>query len=59
MKIRLLENCILKDDEMFFAEQNILEITSGEKIVYYDILDKRINNYEVIITDKTKIKEIM
>lgn len=55
MKIRLLKNCILKDNELVFKEQEILEISYDNKIVYYDMLDKRINSYEVIITDDTKI----
>lgn len=55
MKIRLLKNCVLKDNELVFKEQEILEISYDNKIIYYDMLDKRINSYEVIITDDTKI----
>lgn len=55
MKMRLLKNCILKDNELIFTEQEILEISYDDKIIYYDMLDKRINSYEVIITDNTKI----
>ena len=65
MKIILIENCILEDDEIKYNNQNVLEITyddystDEEKVVYYDIIDKRINTYNVIITDKTKITKIM
>lgn len=65
MRIILIENCILEDDEIKYDNQNVLEITyddysiDEEKVVYYDIIDKRINTYNVIITDKTKITKIM
>lgn len=65
MKIILIENCILEDDKIKYDNQNVLEITyddystDEEKVVYYDIIDKRINTYNVIITDKTKITKIM
>lgn len=65
MKIILIENCILEDDKIKYDNQNVLEITYNdystdeEKVVYYDIIDKRINTYNVIITDKTKITKIM
>ena len=65
MKIILIENCILEDDKIQYDNQNVLEITyddystDEEKVVYYDIIDKRINTYNVIITDKTKITKIM
>ena len=65
MKIILIENCILEDDKIQYDNQNVLEITyddystDEEKVVYYDIIDKRINTYNVITTEKTKITKIM
>ena len=65
MKIILIENCILEDDKIKYDNQNVLEITyddystDEEKVVYYDIIDKRINTYNVITTEKSKITRIM
>lgn len=65
MKIILIENCILEDNGIKYDNQNVLEITyddysiDEEKVVYYDIIDKRINTYNVITTEKTKITKIM
>lgn len=65
MKIILIENCILEDNGIQYDNQNVLEITyddysiDEEKVVYYDIIDKRINTYNVITTEKTKITKIM
>lgn len=65
MKIILIENCILEDDKIQYDNQNVLEITyddystDEEKVVYYDIIDKRINTYNVIIKEKSKITRIM
>lgn len=65
MKIILIENCILEDDKIQYDNQNVLEITyddyftDEEKVVYYDIIDKRINTYNVITTEKSKITRIM
>lgn len=60
MKIVLIENCILEDENIKYDNQNVLEITTeDEKIIYYDIIDKRINTYNVIITDKSKITKIL
>lgn len=64
MKILLIENCILRDEDIDYDNQNVLEITyiddnSKEKVMYFDINDKRINSYEVIITDDTKITKIL
>jgi len=65
MRIILIENCILEDEDIKYDNQNVLEITYNdylideEKVVYYDIIDKRINTYNVIITEKTKITKIM
>lgn len=64
MKIILIENCVLRDEDIDYDNQNVLEITYiddnfKEKVMYFDINDKRINSYEVIITDNTKITKIM
>ena len=64
MKILLIENCILRDEDIDYDNQNVLEITYiddnfKEKVMYFDINDKRINSYEVIITDDTKITKIL
>lgn len=65
MKIILIENCILEDNGIQYDNQNVLEITyddysmDEEKVVYYDIIDKRINTYNVITTKETKITKIM
>lgn len=64
MKIILIENCVLRDEDIDYDNQNVLEITYiddnfKEKVIYFDINDKRINSYEVIITDNTKITKIM
>lgn len=58
MNIRLLENVILEDDKLTYENQNVLEIKVGSKVVYYDIIDKRINTYKVVITDETNITEL-
>lgn len=58
MNIILLENVILKNDELEYDKQNVLEITICGKTIYYDIIDKRINDYEVIVTDESKVTKI-
>lgn len=58
MYIRLLENVILEDDKLTYKNQNVLEINFIEKKVYYDLIDKRINTYKVVITDDSKITDI-
>lgn len=58
MNIILLENVILKDDELEYDKQNVLEITICGKTIYYDIIDKRINDYKVIVTDESKVTKI-
>lgn len=58
MYIRLLENVILEDDKLTYKNQNVLEINFIDKKVYYDLIDKRINTYKVVITDDSKITDI-
>lgn len=58
MYIRLLENVILKDDELTYNNQKLLEIKFIDRVVYYDLIDNRINSYKVVITDESKITDI-
>lgn len=58
MYIRLLENVILEDNKLTYENQNVLEIKFMDKKVYYDLIDKRINTYKVVITDNSKITDI-
>ena len=58
MYIRLLENVILEDDKLTYNNQKVLEIQFFDKVVYYDLIDNRINSYKVVITDESKITDI-
>lgn len=62
MKLRLLENVILRDNEFEYGNQKVLEIVNDnglcEEVIYYDLIDNRINNYEVIIDNDTIITEL-
>lgn len=62
MKLRLLENVILRDNEIEYGNQEVLEIVNDnglyKEVIYYDLIDKRINDYEVIITENTIITDL-
>lgn len=62
MKLRLLENVILKDNEIEYGNQEVLEIVNDnglyKEVIYYDLIDKRINDYEVVITENTIITDL-
>lgn len=62
MKLRLLENVILRDNEIEYGNQEILEIVNDngqyKEVIYYDLIDKRINDYEVVITENTIITDL-
>lgn len=62
MKLRLLENVILRDNEVEYGNQKVLEVVNDNglcnEIIYYDLIDNRINDYEVIINNDTTITEL-
>lgn len=62
MKLRLLENVILRDNEVEYGNQEVLEIVNDnglyKEVIYYDLIDKRINDYEVVITENTIITDL-
>lgn len=62
MKLRLLENVILRDNEIEYGNQEVLEIVNDnglyKEVIYYDLIDKRINDYEVVITENTIITDL-
>lgn len=58
IKCRYIKNCILKDDELTYDKQKILQVIINDKIIFeYDLIDNRINSYKVIITEETETKE--
>lgn len=59
MKIIRLQNVKLNDDKIMFANQDILRIELDNKTIDIDLVDNKINSYEVIVSNETQITTIM
>lgn len=60
MKLMILDNVILEDEDdgIIYTKQKILRIENNNEVIYFDLIDFRINTYNVIVTEKTKILEV-
>lgn len=59
MKIIRLRDVKLNDNNIIYANQDILRIELDNKIIDIDLVDNRINSYGVIVSNETQITTIM
>ena len=59
MNIIRLQNVKLNDNNIMFANQDILRIELSNKTIDIDLIDNRINSYEVVVSNETQITTIM
>lgn len=58
MKLTILDDVILEDCEIRYRGQKVLRIENDNEVIFFDLIDFRINSYNVIITEETKIEEL-
>ena len=59
MKIIRLRDVKLNDNNIIYANQDILRIELNNETIDIDLVDNRINSYGVIVSNETQITTIM